>query len=67
MRRARRRAAAAVLQSAGFTDQAISRAYYGAFYAAEAALLAIGETRSKRRFVGYGVSSLRLARRAARL
>ena len=39
--------AARVLLSAGFGDQAISRAYYGAFYAAEAALLSLGETRSK--------------------
>jgi uncharacterized protein len=39
--------AARVLASAGFTDQAISRAYYGAFYAAEAALISLGETRSK--------------------
>ena len=39
--------AARTLSSAGFPDQAISRAYYGAFYAAEAALLTIGETRSK--------------------
>jgi uncharacterized protein len=39
--------AARVLASAGFADQAISRAYYGAFYAAEAALLTSGETRSK--------------------
>ena len=36
-----------MLASAGFADQAISRAYYGAFYAAEAALIALGETRSK--------------------
>jgi uncharacterized protein (UPF0332 family) len=33
--------------SAGFGDQAISRAYYGTLYAAEAALLSVGETRSK--------------------
>ena len=39
--------AARVLASAGFIDQAISRAYYGAFYAAEAALMSMGETRSK--------------------
>jgi len=39
--------AARVLASAGFSDQAISRAYYGAFYAAEAALLTLGQTRSK--------------------
>ena len=31
----------------GFTAEAISRAYYAAFYAAEAALLSLGETRSK--------------------
>jgi uncharacterized protein (UPF0332 family) len=30
----------------GFTDQAASRAYYAAFYAAEAGLLRLGETRS---------------------
>ncbi len=36
-----------MLASAEFADQAISRAYYGAFYAAEAALIALGETRSK--------------------
>lgn len=39
--------AARTLAAAGFEPQAISRAYYGAFYAAEAALLSIGETRSK--------------------
>lgn len=39
--------AARTLSSAGFRDQATSRAYYGAFYAAEAALLTVGETRSK--------------------
>jgi hypothetical protein len=39
--------AARVLASAGFADQATSRAYYGAFFAAEGALLALGETRSK--------------------
>jgi uncharacterized protein (UPF0332 family) len=39
--------AARTLASAGFRDQSTSRAYYGAFYAAEAALLARGETRSK--------------------
>lgn len=35
------------LVASGFNAQAVSRAYYGAFYAAEAALLAQGETRSK--------------------
>jgi uncharacterized protein (UPF0332 family) len=39
--------AARTLSSAGFRDQATSRAYYGAFFAAEAALLSVGETRSK--------------------
>jgi uncharacterized protein (UPF0332 family) len=39
--------AAAVLSSSRFFDQSVSRAYYGAFYAAEAALLTLGETRSK--------------------
>jgi len=39
--------AARILHRAGFSAQAISRAYYAAFYAAEAALLARGETRSK--------------------
>lgn len=33
--------------SGGFGAQAVSRAYYAAFYAAEACLLALGETRSK--------------------
>lgn len=40
-------AAADTLASAGFEEQSISRAYYAAFYAAEAALLTVGETRSK--------------------
>jgi len=35
-----------LLIDAGFSDQAASRAYYAAFYAAEAALLRLGETRS---------------------
>lgn len=35
------------LAAGGFPAQAISRSYYAAFYAAEAALLALGETRSK--------------------
>jgi uncharacterized protein (UPF0332 family) len=38
---------ARLLASGGFTEQSVSRAYYGAFYAAEEALLALGETRSK--------------------
>jgi uncharacterized protein (UPF0332 family) len=39
--------AARVLARSGFGSQAISRAYYAAFFAAEAALLAIGESRSR--------------------
>lgn len=39
-------AASRLLLNGGFTDQAASRAYYAAFYAAEAALLRLGETRS---------------------
>jgi uncharacterized protein (UPF0332 family) len=40
-------AAAELLANEGFTAQAVSRAYYAAFYAAEAALAALGENRSK--------------------
>lgn len=40
-------AAARHLTAGGFAAQAISRAYYAAFYAAEAALQHLGETRSK--------------------
>lgn len=39
--------AARVLIREGFGEQAISRAYFAAFFAAEAALLVLGETRSK--------------------
>ncbi len=39
--------AARALTGAGFHAQAVSRAYYAVFYAAEAALLRLGETRSK--------------------
>lgn len=38
--------AARLLLSNGFADQATSRAYYAAFYAAEAALRLLGEARS---------------------
>lgn len=38
--------ASRLLLNSGFLDQATSRAYYAAFYAAEAALLQLGETRS---------------------
>ena len=40
-------AAATVLVREGFPAQAVSRCYYAAFYAAEAALLSLGESRSK--------------------
>lgn len=39
--------AAALLADGGFAAQAISRAYFATLYAAEAALLRFGETRSK--------------------
>jgi len=39
--------AARLLAQAGFGPQAVSRAYYAAFYAAEAALLELGGTRSR--------------------
>ena len=40
-------AAARLLADKGFEAQSVSRAYFGAFFAAETALLALGETRSK--------------------
>jgi len=40
-------AAARLLAGGGFPAQAVSRAYSGAFYAAEAVLLELGETRSQ--------------------
>ena len=39
--------AARVLADGGFSEQAVSRAYFACFYAAEAALLSLGETRSR--------------------
>ena len=39
--------AARLLANGGFGAQAVSRAYYAAFYAAQAALEILGETRSK--------------------
>jgi uncharacterized protein (UPF0332 family) len=39
--------AARLLAEGGFGEQAISRAYYAAFYAAEQALASLGESRSK--------------------
>jgi uncharacterized protein (UPF0332 family) len=40
-------AAARLLADQGFEAQAVSRAYFAAFFAAERALLALGETRSE--------------------
>jgi uncharacterized protein (UPF0332 family) len=39
--------AARALAERGFAEQAVSRSYFASFYAAEAALLKLGETRSK--------------------
>lgn len=48
LRRSREELAAAeLLAGEGFTAQAVSRAYYAGFYAAEMALAALGESRSK--------------------
>ena len=48
MRRAREElAAAGLLADHGFPAQAVSRSYYGAFYAAEDALQSVGVVRSK--------------------
>lgn len=48
MGRARQELGAAdLLARNGFGAQAVSRAYYAAFYAAEAALSSLGETRAK--------------------
>lgn len=51
-------AAAELLADNGFTAQAVSRAYYAAFYAAEAALSSVGETRSKHAGVVAAVATL---------
>ncbi len=42
-----RKELAKLLAQGEFAEQAISRAYFGALYAAEAALLFLGQTRSK--------------------
>jgi uncharacterized protein (UPF0332 family) len=65
-------AAARLLAGNGFGAQAVSRAYYAAFYAAEAALLHVGETRAKHSGVVSAVARLlvlerRLDERAGRL
>jgi uncharacterized protein (UPF0332 family) len=51
-------AAAGLLADNGFGAQAVSRAYYAAFYAAEAALLHIGQTRAKHSGVVSAVGRL---------
>ena len=57
--RARRELAATRLLAAnGFGAPAVSRAYYAAFYAAEAALLEVGETRAKHSGVVSAVGRL---------
>ena len=50
--------AARVLVDRGFHAQAVSRAYYAAFYAAGEALLVMGETRSKHSGVIAAFASL---------
>jgi uncharacterized protein (UPF0332 family) len=51
-------AAARLLATNDFGAQAVSRAYYAAFYAAEAALLHVGETRAKHSGVVSAVGRL---------
>ena len=51
-------AAAQLLADHGFAAQAVSRSYYAAFYAAEEALLVIGEVRSKHAGVVAAVARL---------
>lgn len=53
--------AAKLLAEAGFAAQAVSRAYDAAFYAAEAALLELGETRSRHSGVIAGFMQLVVA------
>jgi uncharacterized protein (UPF0332 family) len=55
-------AAARYLLDGGFTDPAVSRAYYAAFAAAEEALLAVGEARSKHSGVisAFGLHAVRV-------
>ena len=50
--------AARLLTDRGFHAQAVSRAYYAAFYAASEALLALGESRSKHSGVIAAFASL---------
>lgn len=55
-------AAARLLADAGFGAATVSRSYYAAFYAAEAALLAFGETRSKHSGVVAAVAQIAVRR-----
>jgi uncharacterized protein (UPF0332 family) len=56
-------AAARLLNDNSFPGQAVSRAYYAAFYAAEAALLCLGEVRSKHAGVIAAVGRLLVVER----
>ena len=56
-------AAAQLLADNGFAAQAVSRAYYAAFYAAEAALLHIGVVRAKHAGVVAAVGRLLVGER----
>lgn len=58
-------AAAKVLAREGFAAQAVSRCYYAAFYAAEAALLSLGESRSKHAGVIAAFAQLLIKREGA--
>lgn len=51
-------AAAQLLGDHGFAAQSVSRSYYAAFYAAEEALLVVGEVRSKHAGVVAAVARL---------
>ncbi len=57
-RAGRELAAARLLAANGFGAPAVSRAYYAAFYAAEAALLEVGDTRGKHSGVVSAVGRL---------
>jgi uncharacterized protein (UPF0332 family) len=57
-------AAAKLLADNGFPAQAVSRAYYAAFYAAEAALSVLGEVRSKHAGVIAAVGRMLVRERA---
>lgn len=52
-----------VLNDLGFTDQAVSRACYAGFYAADAALVSLGESRSKHSAVVSAFNQLVVKRR----